>query len=49
MMNMKFLGSALMVALLACSLWVTPDVLAAGTRGKITGRTVGAAALSLTA
>jgi hypothetical protein len=46
MMNMKFLGSALMVALLACSLWVTPDVLAAGTRGKITGRTVGAAALS---
>ena len=46
-MKTKSLLSALMVALLACSLWVTPDVLAAGTRGKITGRTVGAAALSL--
>jgi hypothetical protein len=47
MMNMKSLGAALMVALLACSLWVTPDVLAAGTRGKISGRSVGACALSL--
>ena len=36
-----------MIALLACSLWVTPDVFAAGTRGKISGRSVGACALSL--